>query len=277
MSTVPKIDGQTLTERRSGRLNSAVAQKLYRDERKPLTRALIEWDKIVGKRHGSVPLLQKLKPLHRQIVAMHLQGMANVEIGEVIDMSAGWVGRVLQDPLVQELVKGFMQGVDAELEGLYPLAVDALRKGLQSEETGTRLKTVDRFVKMSQRFRGDNAAGTSAEDVIKKALELAGNAVRVVEVGMANRDNVLGGRAQPSVTIIEGTIQDGSERTSDSPSDVRTGNDRSSEVDPHRPLLTWDSSLDNHDPDGRTHPARDGDDAVLAPAERDGGGDSSNG
>lgn len=206
-----RIDGETLSERRTS-FDSQV-NALYRDMNAATLRAKYNVDHMVGtRRESGIRNLAKLNQLHRVVVAMHLQGKKNVEIAEVLDKSAVWVSNVLTDPLVKELVDHCMAGVEGELEALFPMAVAAVRNGLSDENPLTALKAVDRFVGMSGRF-AKKEGSTSAEDVIKKALELATESVRTVRASDAGKslviDAIPGPLALPMPSFEEGTTDDG--------------------------------------------------------------------
>lgn len=150
-------------------------------------------ERMLGKRTslGNKPLL-KLTSKHRNIILLHLEGNSGVAIADTLDLSAIQVYRVLNDPLVKEMLAEFNAGMDRDMEGLYPLAVRAVRDGLTDGSNKTRLQAVDRFMKLTGKDKSKDreGSGDSAESVVKKALELAAESVRTV-----------GGNMKPTVII----------------------------------------------------------------------------
>ena len=195
-----RIDGKTLSEVTAWYKPQKVAQSY--DMNAPGMRAKYNYETLVGVRRASgARNLAKLSPAHRAVVAGHIQGMSNVEIAAVLDRSAVWVGEVLHDPLVKDLIGKFMSGVEGELEALFPAAVGAIRTALDDENPLTALKAVDRFVSMSQRYQKKEGSA-SAEDVIKKALELASESVRTVNAVSAGRALVIDQRPGGSTLAL---------------------------------------------------------------------------
>ena len=108
---------------------------------------------------GSGKGLKALTVKHRQIIALHLQGIAGTRIGEALNCSAGMVYHTINDPLAKKVIDHFISGVENDLEALLPLAVDAVRSGLESASDDTKLKAVDKFTKLSGRDEKEAATG----------------------------------------------------------------------------------------------------------------------
>ena len=75
-----------------------------------------------------------------------------------------------------------------------------LRDTLDDDSPLTRLKAVDRFVAMSNRFQKKEGSAT-AEDVIRKCLELAGESLRTVNAADARRMLVIDQPALPAAPL----------------------------------------------------------------------------
>lgn len=148
-------------------------------------------EKILGARRPNGELnLKKLKPIHRKIIAMHCRGLPNRDIAFVTGLSEVSIGRILRDPLSQEYINQIVhENVDMELSALGPLAIDAVRQGLLSEDQKVALVAADRFFRATGRYdRGDTAQQT-AEDVIKRALELAQGSQELARDALASRSD----------------------------------------------------------------------------------------
>lgn len=103
--------------------------------------------------------LKALTVKHRQIIALHLQGIAGTRIGEALNCSVGMVYHTINDPLAKKVIDHFISGVENDLEALLPLAVGAVRDGLNSGNNDTKLKAVDKFTKLSGRDEKEVATG----------------------------------------------------------------------------------------------------------------------
>lgn len=103
--------------------------------------------------------LKALTVKHRQIIALHLQGIAGTKIGETLHCTAGMVYHTINDPLAKKVIDHFITGVENDLEALLPLAVDAVRSGLRSGSDDTKLKAVDKFTKLSGRDEKEEKSG----------------------------------------------------------------------------------------------------------------------
>ena len=95
--------------------------------------------------------LKSLTVKHRQIIALHLQGISGKRIGEALHCTAGMVYHTINDPLAKKVIDHYISGVENDLEALFPLAVDAVRDGLTHSNADTKLRAVDKFTKLSGR------------------------------------------------------------------------------------------------------------------------------
>ena len=93
--------------------------------------------------------LKRLSQRHKLIIGMHLNGESHKEIAKVVGCSETTVSVVVRDPLAQEVIEFYHEGVEAELKALFPKVVDAVRKGLEDNSIKTKLAAVDRFAKLT--------------------------------------------------------------------------------------------------------------------------------
>ena len=120
----------------------------------PLT--TYELDKRVGKRDVSGRWqLQELKPKHCRMIAAHMEGVSNIEIAAMFDVTETTISRVLNDPLAQQLIKTLERGLTQELRGLLKLAIAALREAMSQADSDTKLKAIDRFEKLYKLLHPD--------------------------------------------------------------------------------------------------------------------------
>ena len=105
--------------------------------------------RVVGRGLSTRPTLKKLSQRHKLIIGLHLSGKATKEIAKVIGCSQAIVTGVIRDPLAQEVIMFYYEGVEDELKALFPLVVGTVRDALTAGAMDTRLKGVDRFTKLS--------------------------------------------------------------------------------------------------------------------------------
>lgn len=150
-----------------------VLRELHRHQYDP---KVYQYEKIIGKRTKTGELkLRRLKPLHRQMIAMHIGCFSNRDIAFQMNIDEITVSRVLRDPLSQELIKTYAEGIDAELEALLPLGVDVVRRALLSDSAKIAMQGVDKLFRALGKFdhSHDTEKRETAEDVIARALGIA--------------------------------------------------------------------------------------------------------
>lgn len=95
--------------------------------------------------------LRRLSARHKAIITMHLQGKKGTDIARTMGCTAATVYSIIKDPLSQRVIEHFTNGFDSDLKALFPLVIDAVRDGLESQDKELRLKAVDRFQKLTGR------------------------------------------------------------------------------------------------------------------------------
>jgi len=159
-------------------------QLLRELHRKQYDPQVYQFEKIIGRRTKTGELkLRRLKPLHRQMIAMHIGCFSNRDIAFQMNVDEITVSRVLRDPLSQEIINVYAQGIDSELEALLPLGVDVLRKSLLSDSAKIALQGADKLFRALGKFNhtGDEEKRETAEDVIQRALGIAQGSVDIVK------------------------------------------------------------------------------------------------
>ena len=89
-----------------------------------------------------------------------------MRIGEALNCSVGMVYHTINDPLAKKVIDHFITGVENDLEALLPLAVDAVRSGLNSGSDDTKLKAVDKFTKLSGRDEKEAATEMNVSIIV---------------------------------------------------------------------------------------------------------------
>lgn len=135
------------------------------------------FQKVIGKRYSTGELkLKQLKPMHKNIIALHLQGYRAPEIVSLMtsaghEMDQQLVYRTLRSPKAQEIIQEFQEGYDLELKGLVGNALEALQKAMRNGGAEA-VSAADKVLKANRKYEGVDGRAT-AEDNIQRLLELA--------------------------------------------------------------------------------------------------------
>lgn len=128
-------------------------------------------EKLEGKRHANgTAKLKKLRPIHRQVVKLAVEGFSTSEISLALGKSYHMVYQTLQDPLAKQEVEIALVASRHQLQALQIRGVEVVGSALRSDLPETALKGVDRLLKM-QEIAGIHREGKeTAEDVAQKIL-----------------------------------------------------------------------------------------------------------
>ena len=138
----------TATELVGGKERSLLAVE-YEEEKRLKARAKAEGIDLDGE-VGDGGELKTLSIKHKFILALYMTGKySQVEIAKEAKMHYVTVHKVLRSKLGQEVLNAWKEMMELELDGLMPLAVDAIRVALKSEDKKTKLLAVDRFIRMT--------------------------------------------------------------------------------------------------------------------------------
>lgn len=124
---------------------------------------------------------KRIKMKHRRIIALHVSGHANADIARMLDVTSTAVAQTLANPKVQPILASIYEQFDKELKALYPLAIDAMRDAMNSDEHGAALKAADLYFKTQGTYERKEEAGHTAESIIEVILEKAEGLVRKVK------------------------------------------------------------------------------------------------
>ena len=198
MSAPLKIDLPSLSEK-LGNYHPVVEAAKYQVNRE-LIKDKYHFEKWIGKRreegHKNV---NDLRPVHKRIISAHINGMKGVEIAEQFGLSAVTVYRILGDPLSRSLVDEFTENFKSEFKAMFPLVSNAIRDGLDEDKSfGTRMKAVDRFIKVHKMIDGVEDNGSTEG----KVAEVSSARVRIVQT---IKDAVA---KTETVTMIEAVIDE---------------------------------------------------------------------
>jgi len=115
---------------------------------------------------------KKLTATAKNAILLHLEGLPTRQIAEMLGRSPGWVSWILRSDLAQSLINDYISFVDQEFRVLYKLSIDAIRDALQSDDIEVRLKAADKYLKAHGKYAQAAKQEETAEDVIKRIMEL---------------------------------------------------------------------------------------------------------
>lgn len=149
-------------------------------------------EKLSGRRRQSGALnLTRLTGKHLRIVNFHLTGMKGNDIAQIMGMTPVSISRVLNDPLVKEVVQNRFTDIDNEL---FASATKVVGEKLQDEDPAIALRAADMVWRSRGRYEKRVDERPTAEDVVQKMLEIAarrGQASLTVTAGPARETPAL--------------------------------------------------------------------------------------
>lgn len=124
------------------------------------------------RRENGAMKLSRLTARHYKIIGLHLEGKSLEEICASCHVSISTASRVLNDPLAKSLLAKVYGHREAEINALAGKAIAATREALTGDhDIGTKLRGVDRFVKIHDTLIDKEKGRESAEDVIARLLQ----------------------------------------------------------------------------------------------------------
>ena len=118
----------------------------------------------------------KLSILQRGILELHLAGLKQAEIANSLGCTKQMVYLTVTSELGKAFTESRLRYVDEDLERLYIKVVDAIEEGLDSENTELKLKSVDRFERLSTRLKKRENKHGGVETMMQRMLELVKSA-----------------------------------------------------------------------------------------------------
>lgn len=142
-----------------------------------------EMEKANGERlPNGARIRKKLKPVHLEMIALHLEGVSNSQIARKFKYTDSSISILLQQPLAKELIQRVLNDSRHRFNMLSHRVVDVLADGLKDgNDKGMQLRTIDRYHKMYS-ILGDESGKQTAEDVVQEILKRADKIQLNVEV-----------------------------------------------------------------------------------------------
>lgn len=116
--------------------------------------------------------LNKLRGTHYMCISLHLTGVKQTDIAQVVSRSLTWVSATLADPLAKAEIQRRSLMMEADLFALQSDVVAAMRSALRNtSEPNIQLKASEMWLKTHGRFQNTQSVESlTAEDIVKKVL-----------------------------------------------------------------------------------------------------------
>ncbi len=153
---------------------------------------------LMGKQklpNGMNPL-KRLQPIHKHIIALHLQGMKNRDIQSFLSQAGAEytvvrISHIITDPLSRQVIDTFNDQVDQDLKTLEIQAVDVLKDAMTNGSMDQKLRGADKILRANGRFADKTTSAETAEDVIARVLELASQSMETVKEVVRTRPKMI--------------------------------------------------------------------------------------
>jgi hypothetical protein len=110
--------------------------------------------------------LTKLKPVHKQVASLLAQGMKQVDIAKLCDITPQYVGMLLKQPLVQAYIKDMCDVVGVRMEALFAQSVEVIAETMANGSEAGKLKAVRLQLEATKRIgRIDPNVGGNGSNV----------------------------------------------------------------------------------------------------------------
>ncbi len=118
--------------------------------------------------------LKSLKPKHLQICALLAQGMKNIDVAKIVEVTPPYITMLLRQPLIQQEIRRISGVAAVRLEAMFDKGVDVIADVMQNGNNQDRLKAVRLHGELTKRIgRPDPLANTPqvSEDRLEKLAE----------------------------------------------------------------------------------------------------------
>lgn len=159
-------------------LNSTIVRDLSKKQSPASQRAYIALNeeqrehrklanKVLGKFNtNGQSKLERLTLRHRLIIAMACEGKTSKDISRAMKCSSATVNRIINDPLGQVEINKYMEGVKGDIKRMLPLAMKVVQENLESGDPDTKMKALDRFIKLNDFVDGKPGQVTNNTTII---------------------------------------------------------------------------------------------------------------
>lgn len=114
-----------------------------------------------------------LSQKHKNIIALHAQGVSREEIGEFCKCTPEYVSMIVATPIAKEYLSDLERYLDSRMNALYSQSVETIHQGMMGNATDTQLKAARLQLEATNKLGKDNKESQSAEDVVSAILKAA--------------------------------------------------------------------------------------------------------
>jgi len=115
--------------------------------------------------------LKKLKPMHQQVAALLAQGMKNVEIAAICEITPQYITMLLRQPLFKQYVSDKCEAAGVRMEALFEQSVEVIAHTLANGSEGGKLKAARLQLEGTKRLGRNDAPindGAGATDRLER-------------------------------------------------------------------------------------------------------------
>lgn len=108
--------------------------------------------------------LKELKQVHKDVASLFAQGMKNVQIAQLCDITPEYVHMLLKQPLVKAYIAEMCEVVGTRMEALFVKSVDVIADTLENGTEAGKLKAVRLQLEATKRIGSGNGGGLVQPD-----------------------------------------------------------------------------------------------------------------
>lgn len=108
--------------------------------------------------------LKELKQVHKDVASLFAQGMKNVQIAQLCDITPEYVHMLLKQPLVKAYIAEMCEVVGTRMEALFVKSVDVIADTLEHGTEAGKLKAVRLQLEATKRIGSGNGGGLVQPD-----------------------------------------------------------------------------------------------------------------
>ena len=136
----------------------------------------IRLDQMAKEKWQPKTLTQK----HKNIIALHVQGMKREDIGEFCKCTPEYVSMIIATPIAKEYLRDVEKYLDSRLHALYGKTVQVIEDGLSGAATDTQLKAARLQLEATNKLKHNEKDAQTAEDVVSALLKAASSGTVVI-------------------------------------------------------------------------------------------------
>ncbi len=114
-----------------------------------------------------------LKPLHKHVASLSAQGLKNVQIARLCDITPEYVHVLLKMPIVQQYMYERIATAGMQLEATFPLVVEVIQDTLRDGSEAGKLKAARLHLEATKRIGRTELPTRPTEDALASLERLA--------------------------------------------------------------------------------------------------------